>query len=242
MAMILVVEDDKAISKVVVDNLEFEGYSVRVAYDGVAGLDLAMHEAVDLILLDIMMPQMNGYDVCRRLREAGRQTPVIMLTAKGEEVDKVLGLELGADDYITKPVGVRELLARVRAVLRRMERQTDQLTGQLPDDSTGKLRVGASCVDFASYEATRNGESVHLSPKAYGVLRLLWERHGQAVTRTDILQQVWGYDVYPTTRTVDNHIAELRAALEEEPSKPRYLLTVHGVGYKFVGATDDTRA
>ena len=232
-------EDDRAISKVVVDNLEFEGYSVRSAYDGAGGLDLALTESIDLILLDIMMPQMNGYDVCRRLREAGRQTPVIMLTAKGEEVDKVLGLELGADDYITKPVGVRELLARVRAVLRRTERPAERSPA---GDHTGVLRLGASHVDFLSYEATRGGELVHLSPKAFGVLKLLWDRHGQAVTRGDILQQVWGYDVYPTTRTVDNHIAELRAALEEEPSKPQYVLTVHGVGYKLTACPDGSKA
>ncbi len=239
MVMILVVEDDEAISKVVVDNLEFEGYTVRAAYDGATGLKLAVTEPVDLILLDIMMPQMNGYDVCRRLREAGRQTPVIMLTAKGEEVDKVLGLELGADDYVTKPVGVRELLARVRAVLRRTGQQAERMPA---DTGTGVLRVGVAIIDFSSYEATRAGQSVHLSPKAYGVLKLLWERHGQAVTRTDILQQVWGYDVYPTTRTVDNHIAELRAALEAEPAKPCCVLTVHGVGYKLVDAMHDARA
>jgi len=235
MATILVVEDDRAISKVVVDNLEFEGSDVRVAYDGATGLDLAMVDGVDLILLDIMMPQLNGYDVCRRLREAGRQTPVIMLTAKG---DKVLGLELGANDYMTKSVGVRELLARVRAVLRRTERTAQPAEQPPAGDTIGVLRVGTSHIDFTSYEATRGGEPVHLSPKAYGLLKLLWERHGQAVTRTDILQQVWGYDVFPTTRTVDNHIAELRAALEEEPSKPQYLLTVHGVGYKLVAATE----
>lgn len=164
MATILVVEDDEAISRAVVDNLEFEGYVVLAAFDGAAGLRLATTETVDLILLDVMLPEMNGYDVCRRLREAGSQTPVIMLTARGEETDKVLGLELGADDYMTKPVGVRELLARVRAVLRRV-----QPAAAAP---TEVLHMGQARVDFSRYEATCAGEPVHLSPKAYGILRV----------------------------------------------------------------------
>ncbi len=228
MTTILVVEDDRAISRAVVDNLEFEGYQVLAAFDGDAGLRLAMKEPVDLILLDVMMPEMNGYDVCRRLRQAGLQTPVIMLTAKGEETDKVLGLELGADDYITKPVGVRELLARVRAVLRRVQ----PAPGPTPDEDV--LTLGAAQVDFSRYEASSGGESVHLSPKAYGILRLLREAEGKAVTRTEILQQVWGYEALPTTRTVDNHIAELRAALEADAARPVHILTVHGVGYRLV--------
>ena len=228
MTAILVVEDDRAISKVIVDNLEYEGYATLAAFDGTTALHMATTQEVDLILLDIMLPGMNGYDICRRLREAGHLTPVIMLTAKGEEVDKVLGLELGADDYITKPVGVRELLARVKAVLRRA--QSSSRSG----GDAHVLTVGAARVDFDGYETTVGSESVHLSPKAYGVLKLLWQREGKAVSRTEILQQVWGYDVYPTTRTVDNHIAELRAALEEEAARPQHLLTVHGVGYKLV--------
>lgn len=225
MTTILVVEDDRAISRAVVDNLSFEGYTALAAFDGDTGLQMACEKPVDLILLDIMLSNINGYDVCRRLRETGNQTPIIMLTAKGEEVDKVVGLELGADDYITKPVGVRELLARVKAVLRRTQRE-------IFVDTSDVLRLGEACFDFASYEATQRGEAVHLSPKAYGVLKLLWQRQGQAVTRAEILQQVWGYDALPTTQTVDNHIAELREALEQEPSKPSHVLTVHGVGYK----------
>ena len=232
---ILIVDDEEDVVKPIAFRLDIQGFEVLMEPDGDLGFQTAVAELPDLILLDIMMPQLNGYDVCRRLREAGRQTPVIMLTAKG---DKVLGLELGANDYMTKSVGVRELLARVRAVLRRTERTAQPAEQPPAGDTIGVLRVGTSHIDFTSYEATRGGEPVHLSPKAYGLLKLLWERHGQAVTRTDILQQVWGYDVFPTTRTVDNHIAELRAALEEEPSKPQYLLTVHGVGYKLVAATE----
>ena len=229
MATILVVEDERPISKAIVDNLRFEGYEVLAAYDGTAGLRMALEEPVDLVLLDIMMPGMNGYDVCRHLRDAGRTTPVVMLSARGEEVDKVLGLELGADDYITKPVGVRELVARVKAVLRR--------AAMPAGDDAGGVRVltfGAARVDFDTYEATVAGQPVHLSPKAFGVLQLLWERQGKAVSRADILHQVWGYDVLPTTRTVDNHIAELRAALEADSANPAHLLTVHGVGYRLV--------
>jgi len=227
MVTILVVEDERPISRALVDNLEFEGYTVRAAYDGPQGLEMALAGEADLILLDLMLPGMNGYDVCRKLREQGHQTPVIMLTAKGEEVDKVLGLELGADDYVTKPVGVRELLARVKAVLRR----ATPLQSGGPDDS---LSFGSARVDFARFEATMHGDPVHLSPKAFGVLKLLRDRDGRAVSRNEILEEVWGYEVYPTTRTVDNHVAELRAALEADPPNPKYLLTVHGVGYRLV--------
>jgi DNA-binding response OmpR family regulator len=238
MATILVVEDERPIARVIADNLGFEGYEVRLAHDGPSGLEQALGEPVDLILLDIMLPGMNGYDVCRRLREAGRSTPVIMLSARGEEVDKVLGLELGADDYITKPVGVRELLARVKAVLRRAPEGPDP--APVPGESEGAvLTLGDARVDFDRYEAHRGEAAVHLSPKAFGVLRLLWTRRGAAVSRADILHEVWGYDALPTTRTVDNHVAELRAALEADSSAPRHLLTVHGVGYRLVDVSPE---
>ena len=226
MTRILIVEDEIPIARVLADNLEYEGYEVLVAHDGEQGLERALSAAPDLVLLDIMLPGINGYDVCRKMREAGCQTPVIMLTARGEEADKVLGLELGADDYVTKPVGVRELAARVKAVLRRSRAAPTETGGAV-------LIFGSSEVDFDSYQAHRDGDPVHLSPKAFGILRLLWEREGKAVTRSEILQQVWGYDVYPTTRTVDNHVAELRAGLEADPAAPRHILTVHGVGYRF---------
>lgn len=226
MATVLIVEDEKPIARILADNLEYEGYQVLVADDGPSGLNLALSRQVDLILLDLMLPGFDGYEVCRRLRDAGQETPVIMLTAKGEEIDKVLGLELGADDYVTKPAGVREILARIKAVLRRSARPADADPGQV-------LVFGEARVDFGRFEATAGGRPVHLSPKAFGVLKLLWQSRGQAVPRSEILQKVWGYDVYPTTRTVDNHIAELRAAFEADSSQPRYLITVHGVGYRF---------
>ena len=232
MSKVLVVEDEPAIARIIADNLEFEGYEVERVGDGPAGLERALSGASDLILLDIMLPGgLNGYDICRKMRETGLNTPVIMLTAKSEEVDKVLGLELGADDYITKPVGVRELLARVKAVLRRYESSTAAVP---VGSSESVLQFGDAHVDFGRFETRVREEAVHLSPKAYGILRLLWESQGRAVSRGDILQEVWGYDIYPTTRTVDNHIAELRAALESDPANPRHLLTVHGVGYRFV--------
>jgi len=225
MATILVIEDEKSIARALVDNLEFEGYETLSAYEGVAGLELALSNQADLILLDLMLPGMNGYDLCRKLREAGHKTPVIMLTAKGEEIDKVLGLELGADDYVTKPVGIRELLARIKAVLRRAE-PTE------PNPLAGPLILGTATIDFARFQATVSDKPVHLSPKAFGILDLLHQSAGRAVSRDEILEKVWGYDTYPTTRTVDNHIAELRAAIEPDAGNPRYILTVHGVGYR----------
>ena len=225
MPKILVVEDEAAIARVLVDNLIFEGYEAEAVADGAEGLARALAWRPDLILLDVVLPTMDGYEVCRRLRAQGAATPIIMLTARGEEFDKVLGLELGADDYVTKPVGVRELMARIKAVLRR---------GELAPATGTVLEFGPARIDFDRYEATVDGRTVHLSPKAFGVLRLLWESKGRALTRAQILKQVWGYEVYPTTRTVDNHIAELRNRLEADPAQPRYILTVHGVGYRFV--------
>ena len=225
MPRILVVEDEAAIARVLVDNLVFEGHEAEAVADGAAGLERALAWQPDLVLLDVVLPTLDGYEVCRRLRAQGAATPIIMLTARGEEVDKVLGLELGADDYVTKPVGVRELMARIKAVMRR---------GELPSATGAVLEFAQARIDFDRHEATVDGRMVHLSPKAFGVLRLLWESGGRILTRPQILQQVWGYEVYPTTRTVDNHIAELRSRLEPDPARPRHLLTVHGVGYRFV--------
>ena len=225
MPKILVVEDEAAIARVLVDNLIFEGHEAEAVADGAEGLERALAWQPELILLDVVLPTMDGYEVCRRLRAQGAATPIIMLTARGEEVDKVLGLELGADDYVTKPVGVRELMARIKAVLRR---------GASAPATSALLEFGQARIDFDRYEATVDGQAVHLSPKAYGVLRLLWESKGRALTRAEILEKVWGYEVYPTTRTVDNHIAELRNRLEADPAQPRHILTVHGVGYRFV--------
>ncbi len=227
MKRILIIEDDQAILRGLKDNLEFESYEVLTAVDGEQGYDLARNEKPDLIVLDLMLPRMNGYEICKQLRSEGRTTPILILTARGEEVERIRGLDLGADDYVTKPFSVPELLARVRAVLRRTERSGALIKVNL-------LQFDDVVVDFNRFEA-RNGEGeLKLSRKEFGVLRLLAERDGEVVTRDELLDQVWGYDQYPTTRTVDNHIASLRAKLERNPSEPRRLLTVHGVGYKLV--------
>jgi len=227
MKRILIIEDDLAILRGLKDNLEYESYEVLTAEDGEQGYCLIREKKPDLIILDLMLPKMNGYELCRKVRDEGVTTPILMLTARGEEVDQVLGLDLGADDYVTKPFSVPELLARVRAILRRVQRSK---VGDLP----GELRFGKVSIDFRRFEARRAGKILNMSRKEFGVLRLLAARAGEVVTRDELLDEVWGYDQYPTTRTVDNHIALLRTKLEEDPSKPRYLLTVHGVGYKLV--------
>jgi DNA-binding response OmpR family regulator len=222
---VLIVEDDPAILRGLADNLRFESYDVVTAADGEAGYRLARESQPDLIVLDLMLPRMSGYEVCRKLRPDGLHTPILMLTARGEEADRVLGFDLGADDYVTKPFSVRELLARIRAVLRRAEP-----IRELP----GELRFDDVRVDFRKYEATKGGRDLELTRKEFGVLRLLASRHGQVVTRDQLLNEVWGYESTPTTRTVDTHVASLRAKLGDDAAKPR-LQTVHGVGYKWAG-------
>jgi DNA-binding response OmpR family regulator len=225
MTRILIIEDDPAILRGLADNLGCESYDVVTAADGEQGYSLARGRKPDLIVLDLMLPRMSGYEVCRKLRAEGVMTPIVMLTARGDEADRIVGLDLGADDYITKPFSIRELLARIRAVLRRA-----QVQNALP----AELRFGNVTVDFRRYEAQKNGRPVELTRKEFGLLRLLAARSGEPVTRDDLLNQVWGYDATPTTRTVDNHVASLRAKLEDNPSDPRHLFTVHGVGYKWV--------
>ena len=225
MTRILIIEDDPAILRGLADNLGCESYNVVTAADGEQGYSLARSRKPDLIVLDLMLPRMSGYEVCRKLRAEGMTTPIVMLTARGDEADRIVGLDLGADDYITKPFSIRELLARIRAVLRRA-----QVQNALP----AELRFGNVTVDFRRYEAQKNGRPVELTRKEFGLLRLLAARSGEPVTRDDLLNQVWGYDATPTTRTVDNHVASLRAKLEDNPSDPRHLFTVHGVGYKWV--------
>ena len=225
MTRILVVEDDPAILRGLVDNLRLESYEVVTAVDGEAGDRLVREAPPDLILLDLMLPKLSGYELCRKLRSEGLTTPILMLTARGEETDRVLGLDLGADDYVTKPFSIRELLARIRALLRRA-----QPPRALPD----VLRFEDVTVDFRSYTASRGGAPVEMTPKEYQLLRLLAARAGEVVTRDELLNEVWGYDSYPNTRTVDNHVASLRAKLEPDKSGTRHIQTVHGVGYKFV--------
>jgi DNA-binding response OmpR family regulator len=225
---ILVIEDDPAILRGLTDNLKFERYEVQTASDGETGYRFAMTEKPNLIVLDLMLPRLSGFDLCRRLRTDGVQTPILMLTARGDEIDRVHGLDIGADDYVTKPFSLQELLARIRALLRRTQTQHGLPT---------QLRFGNVEVDFLRYEARRRGKTVEMTRKEFAVLRLLASREGQAVTRDELLNEVWGYEAYPVSRTVDNHVAGLRAKLERDPAKPQYLRTIHGVGYKFVGDT-----
>jgi DNA-binding response OmpR family regulator len=225
MTHILVVEDDPAILRGLSDNLKLESYEVVTAADGEAGYRLAREGPPDLIVLDLMLPKLSGYELCRKLRSEGVTTPILMLTARGEEADRVLGLDLGADDYVTKPFSIRELLARIRAILRRT---------QPPEALPDTVRFEDVTVDFRSYEASKGGAKVEMTPKEYHLLRLLAARAGEVVTREELLNEVWGYDSYPNTRTVDNHVASLRAKLERNRSGTRHIQTVHGVGYKFV--------
>jgi DNA-binding response OmpR family regulator len=222
---ILAVEDDPAILRGLSDNLRFEGYDVITATDGETGYKLQAEKKPDLILLDLMLPRMSGLEFCRKLRGEGIQTPILMLTARSEEPDRVLGLDLGADDYVTKPFSVRELMARVRALLRRSQPQNG-----LPDE----LKFGAVAIDFRSYEAKCNGKPVEMTRKEFAILRYFASRAGQVVSRDDLLNEVWGYESYPASRTVDNHVAGLRAKLEQNSSEPEHIKTVHGVGYKFI--------
>ncbi|HEX4997287.1 MAG TPA: response regulator transcription factor [Terriglobia bacterium] len=223
MSTVLIVEDDPAILYGLTDNLQLEGYDVLSATDGDSGYRLAHEKKPELVILDLMLPKMSGLEICRKLRANGFSAPIMMLTARGEESDRVLGLDLGADDYVSKPFSIRELLARVRALLRR---------SQPGDGLPGDLRFDDVVVDFLRYEASRAGAPLEMSRKEFGVLRMLAGRAGQVVTREDLLSEVWGYESYPSTRTVDNHIALLRSKIESNPSEPRRLITVHGVGYK----------
>jgi DNA-binding response OmpR family regulator len=228
MSTVLIVEDDLAIAQGLRDNLEFEGYDVLVAGDGEAGIRRVRDHHPDLLILDIRLPGMSGYEVCRKLRAGGCQTPILMLTARGEEEDRVLGLDLGADDYVTKPFSVREVLARVRALLRR-----STANPELPV----ALHMGDVVVDFLSYEAHRNGARVELTRKEFGLLRVLAASEGRVVSRDELLEAVWGYNAAQSTRTVDNHVATIRAKLERDPGSPEHVHTVHGVGYKLIRGT-----
>lgn len=226
MPKILLVEDDPTMQRGLKDNLEFEGYDVEVADDGKKGLQSILGNSYDLVILDGMLPHMSGFDVLKKVREKGLSLPVIMLTAKGEEIDRVLGLELGADDYVTKPFSLRELLARVKAVLRRGEGGVGK--------GGSSMTLGPLFVDFATYNASKNGESLTMTPKEFEVLKFLWEHRNQTVSREQLLTNVWGYDDSISTRTVDNFILKLRQKIEEDPAHPRHIITIHGTGYKLI--------
>ena len=225
MARILIVEDEPSMLAGLKDNLELEGYDVDTAENGSVGLKKLFENSYHLVLLDVMLPELSGFDVLKQARERGLRTPVIMLTAKGEEVDRVVGLELGADDYVTKPFSLRELLARVKAVLRR----TDG-----PGDPDTLMALGTLTVDFASYNATRSGENLEMTPKEFEVLRFLWQHRNRTVSRDQLLTNVWGYEEPVSTRTVDNFILRLRQKVEEDPAHPRHIITIHGTGYKLI--------
>jgi DNA-binding response OmpR family regulator len=227
MAKILIIEDDPNMQIGLKDNLEIEGYDVEIAGDGKIGFQKITEKTYDLVLLDGMLPFMSGFDILRKARGQGIGTPVIMLTAKGEEIDKVLGLELGADDYITKPFSLREMLARVKAVMRRRESPGSQPVND-------KLTIGKLEVDFASYRAMRGGKPVEMTPKEFEILKYLWQHQNQTVSRDQLLTNVWGYDDSITSRTVDNFISKLRQKVEVNAATPQHIITIHGVGYKLI--------
>ena len=226
MARILIVEDEPNMVAGLRDNFEYEGYEVITAPDGVAGLERALSEAPDLVILDVMMPRMSGLDVCKQLKSKRPSIPIIMLTARGQEVDKVVGLELGADDYVTKPFSIRELLARVKAVLRRAR--------AVPKEQE-HYSFGDVQVNLRSCQVSRSGKSLDFSSKEFDLLKYFLCHPNETLSRDRLLEDVWGYEKFPTTRTVDAHIVRLRQKLEAKPEDPRFILTVHGTGYKFVG-------
>ena len=225
MKKILLIEDEPGIVVTLSDRLSREGYAVESAADGASGLERATREPFDLVLLDLMLPRLSGFDVCRELRRREIETPVIMLTARGQTVDKVVGLKLGADDYVTKPFDMSELLARVEAHLRRAPANAASVDGC----AFGDVRV-----DFRKAEATRDGRPIDLSAREFQLLRYFIEHRGATLTRDELLNEVWGYNFMPSTRTVDVHVAWLRQKIEPNPRHPQFILTIHGLGYKFV--------
>jgi len=226
-ARVLLVEDEPGLVLTLTDRLRSEGYHVSSATDGSAGLALATSDTFDVMLLDVMLPGMNGFDLCRELRRRAVTTPIIMLTARGQTADKVTGLKIGADDYLTKPFDLLELLARIEVQLRR----TAAVTGK----SAAEYRFGDITVNFRKAEVTRNGEALDLSAREFLLLKYLIEHREATLTRDELLNEVWGYHSMPSTRTVDVHVAWLRQKIETNSRHPQYLLTIHGMGYKFVG-------
>jgi two-component system alkaline phosphatase synthesis response regulator PhoP len=224
---ILIIEDEPDLIKGLKLNLSDEGFDVDWAADGIEGLRKAVEEAPDLIILDIMLPEMDGLEVCRKLRQKYISIPIIMLTAKGEEIDKVVGLEIGADDYITKPFSIRELIARIKARLRHAESEKESIPELF---SFGDIEI-----DFARYKIRRKGKELDVTSLEMDILKYFITHSGEVVSRNDLLDKIWGYENYPTTRTIDNHILKLRKKIEDDPSHPRYIISVYGGGYRFVG-------
>ncbi|PKQ61877.1 DNA-binding response regulator [Labilibaculum filiforme] len=224
---ILIVEDEPSMLMGLKDNLEFEGYLVDVADDGEIGLDKISTNEYSLVLLDVMLPKISGFDICKQVRKKGILTPIILLTARGEEIDKVLGLEFGADDYITKPFSLRELLARIRAVLRRTENSSQTKTTQV-------IEIGKLSVNFSSFEGYVEQQEVKMSHKEVEILNYLWDNKNTIVSRDDLLDHIWGTEYQPTSRTIDNFILKLRHKIEQDPNHAKIILTVHGVGYRLV--------
>jgi DNA-binding response OmpR family regulator len=223
---ILIVEDDPGILLSLKDELESEGYEVIPAEDGEKGLKAARDMMPDLIILDVMMPKLNGFEVCKQLRKEGNRTPIIMLTVKDKEIDKVLGLELGADDYVTKPFSLREVVARVKAILRRTEDLLDELN---------TCSIGDIHLDFRKYEAYRGEMSIELTPLEYRMLKILIMKKEQVITRNDLLDAIWGEDeIVVSSRTIDSHIANIRKKIEDDPSNPKHIINIWGVGYKLI--------
>jgi DNA-binding response OmpR family regulator len=224
MEHILIIEDEESILMALEDDLKLEGYEVASARDGEQGLSMAKEKGYDLIILDIMLPKMDGFEVCKQLRQAGVGTPILMLTAKSQEIDKVLGLELGADDYVTKPFSPRELLARVKAILRRVKGSREHMD---------VYRFGDVEIDFKKYEVTKGGGPIYLTSREFSLIGFLIRHEGQVVDRSTILDGVWGEDVFVMPKTVDTHVGHLRKKLEDDPANPKHIIGVRGVGYKF---------
>lgn len=225
MKRILIVEDDPAISRGLTDALREEHYEVVTEEDGEKGYKFAQNENIALIILDLMLPSKNGIEICTDLRKKGINTPILMLTSKKEEMDKVLGLEIGADDYVTKPFSVRELMARIKALLRRKQEIVKDIE---------EYAFGAVQIDFKKQVASKNNKPIDLSTTEFKILKYFIEHEGEVVTRDNLLDKVWGFDVFPTSRTVDNYILSIRKQIEENPSEPKHLITVPKAGYKFV--------
>jgi len=226
MARVLIVEDDAAMAAALKDGFAYEGHEVSWASDGEAGLRLAKEAAPDVVVLDVMLPKLSGLDVCKRLRADGCSLPIIMLTARGQEIDKVLGLKLGADDYVTKPFGFMELMARVEAVLRRAGGAKT---------TPGSYSFGDVVVDFKRAELRKRGERVDVTARELKLLEFFVAHRGEVIPRERLLDRVWEYDSVPLTRTVDMHVAKLRRKIEDDPADPRFIVTVHRMGYKFLG-------